>query len=435
MESTDVRFILGDNIGVLLHNMSQEHIYAYQPEKAVSLWKESFNCSEELAKGLVFGKYICDKNPENEGNVVVCKRENMDKERLSEYRLFDPELFVSKVIRDFRFKSGFGRFDFDYFEDDYNDAYENARNAIEFDRECSITLPLTDDYDGLVSSFSADAMSSVRQVVNFCLKHNRDFYDFEIDFPMERKRVANALLFIRRCRELLEKKDAIMETLNFVHDNCPMERDTYVKYSQLIWRLENNVYGNMEERLATLQSYLDAVMPMQPKTAESLMPKTETCDPVDAYLESQRKIDDALSDFKPCRITDKYDAGFIAPDGTFYGLNGQVSNLLHLQLADAIIEHNGIVVPNDFEYGKDYYLLGELGYVKTCGNHIMHEGYSHLGGSKDVPLTPAQKKAICEYGNAHYDGKLIFGLDKKRCTVERFMGMEDDAHLAELFGF
>jgi len=156
---------------------------------------------------------------------------------------------------------------------------------------------------------------------------------------------------------------------------------------------------------------------------------------LDTYLESQRAIDEAVGNFKPCDIKEKYDAGFIAPDGTFYGLNGTTANFLHIQLADAIMEHCGIRMPDDYERGKDFYLLGVLGYVKTCGNRVMHEGYFCLDGKKPTPLTPAQKEAICVYGETHYGGKLLFGLDDTPYSIERFREIEDDVHLAELFGF
>lgn len=439
MESTNqtqtVTMSLGDNIGVLLHQMSVENVFAYNPKKAVSLWVDSFHCSEEIARGLVFGKYICDKNPENEGSVVVCKREDMDKERLSEYRLFDPSLFLRKVVDEFRFETE-GALEFDDLEEEYDDAWCKAHNAVQYDRHCSIRVPLSNDYEGLVTNFNVDAMSSVRQVVNFCLKHNRDYSEFEIDFPTERKRVAYALLYIRKCNELLPKKDAMLKTLNFVQANCPMDKDISVMYSKLIWRLENNIFSNMEKDLATLQTYLNAAMPMSSETERPLLvSKAEDNDALGAYLKNQREIDKALDDFKPCDTRDKYDAGFIAPDGTFYGLNGTTANFLHIQLADAIMDRCNIKMPDDYERGKDFYLLGVLGYVKTCGDRVMHEGYFCLDGKKPTPLTPAQKKAICVYGETHYGGKLLFGLDNTPCSIEKFRDIEDDVHLAELFGF
>lgn len=436
MESTNqtqtVTMSLGDNIGVLLHQMSVENIFAYNPKKAVSLWVDSFHCSEEIARGLVFGKYICDIDPNDRGGVVVCNKSEIGSERLKDYYLFDPNLFLCNVIRDYRFFSE-GEIESMELSTEYDDAWMKALYALEYDRSIIIRVPVDDKYASLGNGSDADLMSSVRQVVDFCLKNNRDWCEFEIDFHGDRKRVANALFFMRKCRELLDKKDGVMETLKFVMEHCPMDDELRKEYKRTILRLDELVYPKMESGLAYCHKLIDSVVPMNEKLSEKLS-DAQGGDMLDTYLKKQKEIDNALNDFKPCDIKDKYDAGFIAPDGTFYGLNGTTANLLHLQLADAIMEREKITVPADFEYGKDFYLLGKCGYVKTCKDHIMHEGYSPLN-AKPMPLTPAQKKAICEYGNTHYDGKLVFGLDEKRCTVERFKEIEDDVHLAELFGF
>lgn len=436
MERTEtVRMSLGKDIGVTLHGMARDDIFSYNPQAAVSLWEDSLRCGGEIAKGLALGRYVCDADPDNDGGVIVCGRDDMDPERLSEYGLFDPGLFLRKVVNEFRFETE-SALGFDGLEEEYDDAWRKAHSAVQYDRRCYIRVPLSDDYEGLVTDFNVNAMSSVRQVVNFCLKHNRDYNEFEIDFPTERKRAAYALFYIRKCNELLPKKDAMLKTLNFVQANCPMDKDISVMYLKLIWRLENNIFSNMERDLATLQTYLNAVTPMGPETERPpLGSEAENNDVLGAYLKSQREIDKALDDFKPCDIRDKYDAGFIAPDGTFYGLNGTAANLLHIQLADAIMERRGIKMPDGYERGKDFYLLGVLGYVKTCGDRVMHEGYFRLDDKRPTPLTPAQREAICVYGETHYGGKLLFGLDGTPCSVEKFRGIEDDVHLAALFGF
>lgn len=88
----------------------------------------------------------------------------------------------------------------------------------------------------------------------------------------------------------------------------------------------------------------------------------------------------------PQNIMLDYDAGWIAPDGTFYGMDGDTKDMLHLNLSEKL-------VPNaenpDFELEKQ-------GYVKIHGRCV----------SATRDFTDEQVEAICNYCDKFKEGTI-----------------------------
>ena len=110
----------------------------------------------------------------------------------------------------------------------------------------------------------------------------------------------------------------------------------------------------------------------------------------------------------PCDIMDGYDAGWLSPEGIFYGADGDTSSLLHIAIAD--------------ELGMDDIDLERKHWIKT--HHDIC--YSHPAFFKDekpsdVIINPDgttwngyvwsknQLEAICNYIDKFYNGKLCTG--------------------------
>ncbi|MBP3732289.1 MAG: hypothetical protein J6I84_03500 [Bacilli bacterium] len=94
-------------------------------------------------------------------------------------------------------------------------------------------------------------------------------------------------------------------------------------------------------------------------------------------------------------IMDGYDAGWLSPEGIFYGANGPTSALLHMRLAENIMP--GKKDPERY--------LEQIGWLKIHDNSIY--GYftsrkNELGGL--YCPTPEQIKAVCDYVDKHYRG-------------------------------
>lgn len=162
--------------------------------------------------------------------------------------------------------------------------------------------------------------------------------------------------------------------------------------------------------------------------------KKQKGDLLTQYFQSQKEIDKALDNFGPVDITKGYDAGWIAPDGKCFALNGTSGNFLHIQLADEIMKYYNFKKPEKLnDFANDYYLASERGFVKFHHDWVTYEGYDCVRTDRPVPLTKKHIEAIVKYGNACYGGDLLFGYNRKKLNVELFKNCSDFT-FKQLFG-
>lgn len=92
-------------------------------------------------------------------------------------------------------------------------------------------------------------------------------------------------------------------------------------------------------------------------------------------------------------ILDGYDAGWLSPDGKFYGENGEASSMIHLRLAEQIVRQ-------DIDSDR---VLEKQGWVRIHHNEV----YGSFIGGDDYAYCPTEKqvKAICDYIDKFYNGK------------------------------
>lgn len=127
---------------------------------------------------------------------------------------------------------------------------------------------------------------------------------------------------------------------------------------------------------------------------------------VDNFLEAQRNIDKKLkSKIEPNPITDMNSAGWLAPNGEWYGLDGEIANMLHNQIADALVEAG--IIP-DGEGNPDGWMAAK-GWARIHCRNVLFEGYAQekYGIGKKVSITKKQIKALIEYGNGFTDGPYL----------------------------
>lgn len=120
-----------------------------------------------------------------------------------------------------------------------------------------------------------------------------------------------------------------------------------------------------------------------------------------------------------CNIMDGYDAGWLSPEGDFYGNDGPTSNMIHMNIADQIF--NTDCNPISLKMAEDgvseigiespEYWLEKHGWIKIhhqdCyGSFIGRHG---MEPTKDFPYaynpTEIQVKMICDYADKFYGGK------------------------------
>lgn len=119
-------------------------------------------------------------------------------------------------------------------------------------------------------------------------------------------------------------------------------------------------------------------------------------------------------------IMDGYDAGWLSPDGEFYGGNGETSAMIHLNIANQIFDtscnpiavkmmKDGISVFGGVD-SPDYW-LEKHGWIKIHHNEIYGSFIGRDGEyDKDFPYpycpTEIQIKMICNYADKFCNGKI-----------------------------
>ena len=155
-------------------------------------------------------------------------------------------------------------------------------------------------------------------------------------------------------------------------------------------------------------------------------------------------------------IMDGYDAGWLSPEGEFYGADGETSAMIHMNLADKIFDAptNKYAVQmardnvdrfggND---GPDYW-LEKHGWIKIHHNDIYGSFIGHKGEepTKDFPYaycpTEIQIKMICNYADKFYGGKFYteanaFGRSRHKDPFTTYAVRQmDEIKLHAIFGY
>ena len=195
--------------------------------------------------------------------------------------------------------------------------------------------------------------------------------------------------------------------------------DWMMRTLDVFWKSENYEYycqlrGNVADTLDDVTSYLN-------KTLKLDFSLEEPEDNVQKYIDSARDIDEVLSEgIKPVDIMSNYSAGWLAPNGDYYALNGEIANMLHNQIADALVEAG--IVPKE-ELNPDAW-LEQQGWVKIHDSNVQFAGCLNVRiGKKNVDLTPIQIKKIYEYGALCHGGAIKAGLRMEQVSAIRFKDM------------
>jgi len=148
--------------------------------------------------------------------------------------------------------------------------------------------------------------------------------------------------------------------------------------------------------------------------------KGNTLEQVDLaqYLDTVTKIE-IIKDagIAPVDIMDKYNAGWLSPDGVYYGMNGHIANMLHIELANAMQDEG--IIPKELEdvTSPDSWLEVN-GWVKQHDNWILYAGYERsFLGEPDVPITEKQIDILYKFGQKCHLGVLSLGFSQTRISA------------------
>lgn len=153
-------------------------------------------------------------------------------------------------------------------------------------------------------------------------------------------------------------------------------------------------------------------------------------------------------------IMDGYDAGWLSPEGEYYGGNGETSSMIHLNIAEQIFKGNNVYAVRMMNDGvqswggtdsPDYW-LEKHGWVKIHHNDCYGAfiGRRNEEPTPDYPYaynpTDVQIKMICDYADKFYGGKFYteanaFGRDIHPDPYTTYAVRQmDEFKIHEIFG-
>lgn len=381
MRTRTVHFTLGENAGRLLVDIAREHLlYSYNPQKALETITSSLNgCPKDIALNIIIGKLILlvdedrvtfncvNFNPEIHKEIF----ERLDVEGWAERKLLD----MKKVSKEWS-----------------KAIKELEKSIIKSDGEFEFTVK----YDAL-------------------LKY---FYDGTADNLINTDEDDTISLMcgcVKGIRNFIEECFKTLNVIDWMHKSYPGEiPDGFITLPLEVKNLSNELFELIMgvsdiERLIRRNSIADKMLT--------------------SYLNDEQNIRDTISEgIRPVDILQGWSAGWLSPDGEYYALNGGIANMLHNQIADALVEakiipiserENGELI--DIRRNPDEWLESH-GWVKIHGDWILYDGWNRacFPGHTAIPMTEKQKETIYKYGQVCCNGILKLGFMQERISAARF---------------
>ena len=190
-------------------------------------------------------------------------------------------------------------------------------------------------------------------------------------------------------------------------------------YEVIVWMCDalNTSRVILPDPVLSMHTILDSLMCSDPEVEASIRKQDLQKQQLSEYMENEMKIEEYhKTELKPVEITEGYDAGWLSPEGDFYGLNGSVVNLFHLSIAERLLASKKIPVK---EMQNPDRWLEENGWVRVHHDWILFSG-SFYGKT----LTEAQIDKLYRYGQACCKGVLLLGTSQEPITAVRLRATE-----------
>lgn len=190
-------------------------------------------------------------------------------------------------------------------------------------------------------------------------------------------------------------------------------------YEVIVWMCDalNTSRALFSDSVLRVRTILDSLACSDPEVEASIRKQDFQKQRLSERMENEKKIEEYhQTELKPVEITEGYDAGWLSPDGDFYGLNGSVGNMLHLNIAERLLASKKIPVK---EMRNPDRWLEENGWVKVHHDWILFSG-SFYGKT----LTEAQIDKLYRYGQACCKGVLLLGTSQEPITAIRLRATE-----------
>lgn len=190
-------------------------------------------------------------------------------------------------------------------------------------------------------------------------------------------------------------------------------------YEVIVWMCDalNTSRALFSDSVLRVRAILDSLACSDPEVEASIRKQDFQKQRLSEFMENEMKIEEYhKTELEPVEITEGYDAGWLSPDGEFYGLNGSTVNLLHLNIAERLLASKKIPVKETLNPDR---WLEENGWVRVHHDWILFSG-SFYGKT----LTEAQIEKLYRYGQVCHRGVLHLGTAQTRITAVRLRATE-----------
>lgn len=186
-------------------------------------------------------------------------------------------------------------------------------------------------------------------------------------------------------------------------------------YGVIVWMCDalNISRVLFSDSVLRVRTILDSLACYDPEVEASIRKQDFQKQRLSEWMEER---EENQTELEPVEITEGYDAGWLSPDGDFYGLNGSTGNLLHLNIAERLLASKKIPVK---EMRNPDRWLEENGWVKVHHDWILFSG-SFYGKT----LTEAQIEKLYRYGQVCHRGVLRLGTAQTQITAVRLRATE-----------
>jgi len=387
IESGVCHFTVGEDLGLRLMEIAQEHLTERNnPVQALKTITESLmGCPTDLAVLILLGNMVLPVDVETQQ--VICQ--DRVKGEHDRFPKVDPIYFMESRTRKIVEYGG-----------NLVVGFRMLQNNIRTNRG---VFSIDFDYDDIFKFIAGD-----NDVILDELRDNREIDGIASLFETAKR-------FIEETMKTQSTMEWLMQTCDdFKGKLGKQEGKNYEKYLQFrgdVADTLNDVVYDMNQTLK-LKFSLDAPV-----------------DDVAMYIESAREIDAVIEKgIVPVDILDNYSAGWLSPEGDYYALNGEIANMLHIQIADALQE-KGLIPMYESDRDKELDMklnpdawLEQHGWVKIHGNNVQFAGnLNKQMGKPNVRMTDKQLELIRNYITDCHQCVIKVGWRLEKTSIGMFM--------------
>ena len=381
-----VHFTIGEDMGIILMEIAQEHLlYDLNPNKAIKTITESLmGCSDDMAIKIVKGDIVLMVDVDMQMVLPTKRKETIH------------DMFPKLEIKDWCLRKC----------DDIHSVGKGLKisintisNKIRFGRKLSVDL-------------------TYEEVVKFIVSGNKELIEEKF---YELEEVDEISCLVKIVKEYIEHSMKIQSVMNWMFKTYSVEFDEQI----------NNDINEANEMLSEVST-------MFADMCSANIIKTDTKE-LDKYIESAIEIGKVLSEeIQPVDIFKNYSAGWLSPDGRYYALNGEIANMLHIQIAQALQDIGQIPLYEGSE-DEQFFLKGnektkadrakvnpdgwleKQGWVKIHDNNINFAGcLNDKLGEKNVDMTNVQIDLIYKYIQLCHNSIMRLGWKQIQISASRF---------------